>query len=379
MNKLTKSITVAALLATLPAASLAAGLVADFSLDANATYDDNFLMNDQDQESWIYSLKPDASLIYISPVTTSELKASLALKRYSEFDRFDSEDPAFDWKHSYQRERSTWTLDVGYSENSQRDLAEDDIGQFDSNTIVETVYANPGVVFRVTEKDDLGISFSHTERDYDGNDFSDNENQTLSINWQRKINPSLSTTVTISDSQYSAERTAISNAETDYEKATVGFIYRYTEATTISGSAGYFQSDSREIIGQPAVLIIETDNSGLLLNLSLAHSQQRNQWSLGFTRSLYPSSRGNVEERDSANAAFERELSSRSSAGISLSWHETSFGPEERESINVSPFFNYRLTPRLKFQTSYIFRSFDRQLSDEVESNRMKMGLRYDF
>jgi len=178
MNKISKSIAGAMLLVTFPVASLAAGWVADFSFDADATYDDNFLMNDAEQESWIYSLKPEVSLIYLTPVMTSELDAKLAVKRYSEFDQFDSEDPAFNWKNSYKRARSTWALDFGYSENSQRDFAEEDTGQFDSNTIVETVYADPSVVFRVTEKDDLGISLGYTERDYDGDDFSDNENET---------------------------------------------------------------------------------------------------------------------------------------------------------------------------------------------------------
>ena len=379
MNRILKIITISSLLATLPAVSMAAGWVADFSFDANATYDDNFLMNNAEQESWIYTLKPEASLIYASPVMTSELQTSLALKRYSEFDQFDSEDPAIDWKNSYQRERSTWSLDFGYSENSQRDLAEDDTGQFDSNTIVETIYANPGVSYRITEKDDLGISFSHTERDYDQDDFFENDNQTVSINWQRKVTQAFSTTVMFSDSRYSAERSAISTVETDYERATVGFIYKYSEGTTLNGSAGYFQSDSRELVGQPTVLIIETDNSGLLLNFSVDHSQQKNKWSLSLSRSLYPSSQGNVEERDSVRAAFDRELSGRSTSGISLSWHETSFDADNRESINISPYYHYRLTEKLKFQTSYSFRGFDRETTDKVESNRIKMGLRYDF
>ena len=379
MNSIYRTSGIAVLLTTLSAVTTAAGWVADFSLDANATYDDNFLMNDQDQESWIYTLKPEASLIYASPVMTSELQTSLALKRYSEFDQFDSEDPAFDWKNSYQRERSTWSLDFGYSENSQRDLAEDDTGQFDSNSIVETTYVNPGVSYRITEKDDLGISFSHTEREYDQNDFFENDNQTVSINWQRKVNQALSTTLTVSSSQYSAERASISNIETDYERATVGFIYRYSEGTTISGSTGYFQSDSREVIGQPVVLIVETDNSGLLLNLSVDHSQQKNHWTLGLSRSLYPSSQGRVEERDSIRLAVDREISGRSSAGFSLSWHETSFALDQRENLSVSPYYSYRLTEKLRLETAYIFRGFDRQIIDKMESNRIKMGLRYDF
>ncbi|MGB0449072.1 MAG: hypothetical protein ACPGF6_00675 [Porticoccaceae bacterium] len=380
MNNISKSIAGAILLVSFPAVSLAAGWVADFNLDADATYDDNFLMNDAEQESWIYSLKPEVSLIYLTPVMTSELDAKLAVKRYSEFDQFDSEDPAINWKNSLKKSRSTWSLDFGYSENSQRDFAEEDTGQFDSNTVVETVYVDPGVVFRVTEKDDLGISLGYTEREYDADDFSDNENETLGLNWQHKVDEVLSTTANISVSQYSADRPNINSNETDYEQITVGFLYQYSESLNINGSTGYFQSDSRKrILTGPAVVIVESDNTGVLLNLSLNYSQESNDWSLSLSRSLYPSSQGDVEERDRVGISFEHDFSSRSSTGIKASWFNTDSITEDRESINISPYYHYRLTEKLTLQTSYIFRRFDRQSSEEVESNRVKLGLRYSF
>lgn len=380
MNKTTKSIAAAILLVTFPAVSLAAGWVADFSFDADATYDDNFLMNEAEQDSWIYSLKPEASLIYLTPVIKSELDAKLAVKRYSEFDRFDSEDPAFNWKNSYKRARSTWSLDFGYSENSQRDAADQDTGQFDSNTIVETVYVDPSVVFSVTEKDDLGISLGYTEREYDADDFSDNENETVGLNWQHKVDEVLSTTANISVSQYTADRPNVNSNETDYEKITAGFIYQYSESMTINGSAGYFQSDSRKrIISGPVVLIVDSEITGVLLNLGMNYSQEKTNWSFNLSRNLYPSSQGDVEERDSVGIGYERKFTARSSSGINVSWHETNSAAEDRESINISPYYHYRITEKLKLQTSYVFRSFDRQLGGEVESNRVKMGLRYSF
>jgi hypothetical protein len=380
MNKISKSIAGALFLVTFPTASLAAGWVADFSADANATYDDNFLMTDAEQDSWIYSVKPEVSLIYLTPVMKSELDAKLAVKRYSEFDQFDSEDPAFNWKNSYKRARSTWSLDFGYSENSQRDFAEEDTGQFDSNTIVETVYVDPSVVFRVTEKDDLGISLGYTERDYDEDDFSDNENETVGLNWQHKVDEVLSTTANVSVSQYKAERPNINTNETDYEKITVGFIYKYSESLNIVGSTGYFQSDSRKrILTGPAVVMVDSDSSGLLLNLSLDYSLENNDWSLSLSRSLYPSSQGDVEERDRVGIGYEHKFSSRSSSGINASWFNTDSVNENRESVNMSPYYHYRLTEKLTLQTSYVFRRFDRQSSEEVESNRVKLGLRYSF
>jgi hypothetical protein len=239
---------------------------------------------------------------------------------------------------------------------------------------------DPSVVFRVTEKDDLGLSFGYIEREYDADDFSDNDNQTIGLNWQHKIDELLSTTVNISVSEYSAERTNINSNKTDYEKITVGFIYQYSESMVINGNAGYFQSESQQrIILDPVILIVDSENSGVLLNLGANYSQESNDWSLNLSRSLYPSSQGDVEERDSFRVGFEHRFSSRSSSGINVSWYSTDSVNNDRKSLSVTPYYNYRLTEKLKLQTSYIFRSFERQVDAQVESNRIKIGLRYSF
>ena len=379
MNKILNAMGTVILM-TGSAFSLAESWVPDFSVSTDATYDDNFLMNDSEQDSWIYSLKPEVSLIYVTPVIKSELEAKIAVKRYSEFEQFDSEDPSLNWKNSYKKERSTWTMDFGYSENSQRDVADQDTGQFDSNTLVETINVNPGVSFRVTEKDDIGISFSYIERDYDEEDFSDNDNQTVGLNWQHKIDEVLSTTVNLSDSQYSADRPNVFSNDTDYKKLNVGFIYKHSDSTDINGSVGYFQSDSqKKIISGPVLGVENTENTGLLLNLGMNYSQEKNDWSFHLSRGLYPSSQGEVEERDSAGLGFEHNFTSRSSSGLNISWSSTDSLTDNRDSLTVSPYYHYRMTEKLKLQTSYVFRSFDRQIDTKVESNRVKIGLRYSF
>ncbi len=149
---------------------------------------------------------------------------------------------------------------------------------------------------------------------------------------------------------------------------------------TINGSAGYFQSDSRKrIISGPAVVIVDSENTGLLLNLGMNYSQEKTDWSLSLSRGLYPSSQGDVEERDSLGIGFEHRFTTRSSSGINVSWYNTNSVDNDRESINISPYYHYRLTEKLTLQTSYVFRSFDRQLGGEVDSNRVKLGLRYSF
>ena len=381
MKKTINQIVISLALMLSPSLSSAANWVADYSFNTDVTYDDNFFMTESEQDTWIYSVKPEVSLIYVSPVAKSQLDAKVAVKRYSEFGQFDSEDPAFDWKNSYKTQRSNWSINLGYSENSQRDAAEQDVGIFDSNTIVETIYLDPSVAFEISERDQLGISLNYAERDYDVNDFSDNDNQTVGLNWQHRLNELLSTTATLSVSQYSADRVAISSTETDYIQTTVGFIYKYSEAMTINGSAGYFETDSQaRFLAGPALLIVDTERTGTLLNLGIAYRYEKDNVSFNLSRGLYPSSQGVVEERDSIGMDYEHQFNGRSASGINISWHNTDFLLEERETLTLSPFYRYRLTEKLQLKTSYIFRRFDRQSTlTEVDSNRVKVGLRYSF
>ena len=126
------------------------------------------------------------------------------------------------------------------------------------------------------------------------------------------------------------------------------------------------------------LVITDEDNSGTLATLGFASDQPINDWSVNLQRGLYPSSQGQVEERDSVNVSYERKLSERSAAGIRGSWHDTDSQLNARESTEISPYYNYRLTPRLRLETSYSYRSFDRQ-AGSVDSNRIKAGLRYSF
>ena len=381
MNKTINQIAMGVALAIAPVVSGAATWVADYSVNANVSYDDNFFMNQSEQDTVVYSVRPEASLMYVSPVVKSQLDARIGINRYAEFDQFDSEDPAFDWKNTYKTERSNWAINIGYSENSQRDAAELDTGIFDSNSIVETIYVNPSVNLDITERDQLGVSLNYSERDYDTNDFADNDNQTLGLNWEHRLNELISTTATVSISQYDAGRVAISANETEYLQATVGFIYRRSEAMTINGSLGHFETDRQQrLVVGPALLIVDSETTGELLKLGVSYSYEKKVFSFNLSRGLYPSSQGLVEERDSLGLHYEHQVSERITSGLNIYWHDTNSSLENRETATVSPFYHYRITEKLQLQTSYTFRRFVRQSTiTEVESNRVKVGLRYSF
>ncbi len=372
--------TVSAVSILVPAvASYAGTWVPTWGIGSSVDYDDNFLMSETPQHTWEYSVKPELSLKYLTPSVESSLDAQLAVRRYSEFDGFDSEDPSLHWDNSFKTQRATWTLNFGYQENSQRDFAELDTGEFNSNSIVETVDIEPGISYQLSEKDSISLTLSHLERDYDIADFSDNENQSVNLGWQHKINQRWTTTVDGTVSKYEAARPGVDSSETDYDNITVGFIYQLSEAMTVQASAGRFTSDQHRIVlvGMTQV-ITDEDNSGSLATIALDYDQAKNNWSVNMSKGLYPSSRGEVEERDSIDVSYTRRLSERSSAGIHSSWSDTESSTNPREHSSISPFFRYSITPRLKLDTSYSFREFDRATGN-VESNRVKAGLRYSF
>ena len=378
MKKTAKYAAVVAASILVPAvASYAGTWVPDWGLDTSASYDDNFFMDDTEQDTWRYSIKPELSLRYLTPAVESSLNASLAARRYSEFEEFDTTDPSIQWDNSISGQRSVWTLNFGYQENSQRDFAELDTGQFNSNTVVEKLNVEPGLSYQLSEKDTVALSLSYIERNYDQPDFADNENRSATLAWQHQINQRWSTDISGTASQYEAMRPGINLTETDYENLTAGVVYQATESLVINFSVGYFNSDQHrvQLLGP---IITDEENSGTLANLGISSDEQINDWSISFSRGLYPSSQGEVEERDSVNLSYERQLSERSSAGLRAEWADTESDINPRENTSLSPYYHYRLTPKLKLETSYHFRNFDRATGD-VESNRIKAGLRYSF
>jgi hypothetical protein len=358
-------------------ASYAGTWVPEWGLDSSATYDDNFFMDQTEQGTWRYSIKPELSLHYLTPAVESSLQASVAARRYSEFDEFNTTDPSIQWDNSVSGQRSIWTLNFGYQENSQRDFAELDTGQFNSNTVVETLNVEPGVSYQLSEKDTLGLSFGYIERNYDQPDFADNENSSATLSWQHQINQRWTTDISGTASKYEAERAGVNHTETDYENLTAALIYQATESMLINVSIGYFNSDQHrvQLVGP---VVSDEENSGALASLGISSDEQVNDWSINLSRGLYPSSQGEIEERDSVHFSYERQLSERSSAGLRAEWADTESDINPRENTSISPFYSYRLTPKLKLETSYQFRTFDRVTGD-VESNRIKAGLRYSF
>ena len=378
MKKTAKYAAVAAASILVPAVATYAGTwIPDWALHSSATYDDNFFMDETQQDTWRYSIQPELSLHYLTPAVESSLKASVAARRYSEFQEFDTTDPSIQWDNSIAGQRSVWTLNLGYQENAQLDYAELDTGQFNSDTVVETLSAEPGVSYQLSEKDTLALSFGYTERNYDQSDFADNENTSATLAWQHQINQRWTTDISGTASKYEAQRPGVNLTETDYENLTAGIIYQATEAMVINFSVGYFNSDQHkvELVGP---LVTDEDNSGTLASLGISSDEQVNDWSISLSRGLYPSSQGEVEERDSVHFSYERQLSERSSAGLNAEWADTESEVNPRENTSFAPFYHYRLTPKLKLETSYHFRNFDRMTGD-VESNRIKAGLRYSF
>lgn len=360
-------------------ASYAGTWVPDWSLDSDVSYEDNFFMDETTQDTWRYSISPELSLIYMTPSVESSLNAEVAVRRYSDFDEFDSQDPSFSWDNSLIRERTTWTFNFGYDEYSQRDFAELDTGQFNSNTTVEKIYIEPGVAYQLSEKDSISLSLGRVERDYDTQDFADNDNDSLGFAWEHQVNQRWTTVLNTMISRYQAGKPGIDRMETDYSNITAGFMYQASEAMTLDISIGYFNSDQqhRLMVG-PAMIITDQENSGVLISLGLVGDHQLDDWRLEFNRGLYPSSQGEVEERDSVNISYEHQLTERSTTGIRAAYHDTKSETNARQSTVVTPFYYYYLSPRLRLETSYSYRDFDRQLGT-VESNRVEAGLRYSF
>ena len=380
MNKILKTCAVISSGLFFSVSGLAAKWDADFGLQLSTAYDDNFLMEDDEQDTWEYLVTPSVSFNYDSQKATSSLSLIYVVNRYSEFDEFDSEDPFLTWGASYQTERLRWRINAGYSESSQRDFADEDTGEFDSNTEVETISVSPSVDIQVTQNDFLGITLGYSERNYDANDFADNENESASLEWRHQVSKKLATLLTTSYAEYSSTREFVEDSDTEYVQVQAGFDYKFSETKSLNAYAGYFESDrERVVFTLPANTLLEEDNTGTILGAKLNSKQEQSEWYLSLSRSLYPSSQGEVEERDAVSFSWDYNLSERSSVGFTGSWTETDSTQNGRTVIRFSPSYSYKLTRKIIVEASYQYRQFDPDAGVRTESNRVLVGLDYNF
>lgn len=356
----------------------------DFLGSPKFGYDDNVLLSEDKEDSFTLNVSPTISLGRAVENMVSSVDLGYSIERFTSISRLDSENPFIRFKTNYMMERTEFGLDASYVEDSTRNEAEEDTGNFSSDATSRTRAISPSVRYQLTEKDTLRASYSYSETEYSGDDFGDfddSDSRTVTVGWTRQLTERLSGGLTGSASNYKTQGLTSSTDDDSYNLSTY-LGYQLSQVWFIDANVGYRRLNTKTKQNSGTT---ETGSStGSTFDLSTTYEQEVDTVSLRYTKQLSPSSSGAVNEQDSVILDWSHALSEYLTANLSASYRETrtaseQLADEKRENINISPSLRWQLDSKLGIDFGYHFKQQKRDDSRDTESNAVSVTVIYDW
>ena len=345
-------------------------------------YDDNIFMRDTDKlGDYHASMSPTLEAGYETDKVETSLNTGFVMDRYHSSSQLDNDNPFVKLNTAYKTQRTTWDLGLGYVERSSRKDAADDTGDFETNSTLTRKSISPSFSYQLTERDSLSLSTSYSEETYSTNDFNDIKKQTISTDWQHQLTERLKGGIRLS---FNNNKSTGLFTETDDEtyRLLLTSAYNVSEVWTINGSAGLRQVDIQQtdFLGGTT----ETTDTSPSFVFDILYQTDINQVSLSLSRTVSPSSTGDVNEQDKISIGWSRSLSETLSASINASFQKTSSalntGNDDRENISFSPALNWEYSPDSSLSLSYNYRQQNESFNNtEAISNAIMLTLKYDW
>lgn len=358
------------------------------SFSPTFSYDDNVLLDENNESSFKTQIQPTLTLRRSNENSNLSFNTGLRVERYTELKDLDREDPFANFSSQWNTERSAYGLSAGYAERAQRSIAEEDTGDFSSNATVESINLSPTYRYQLTEKDSIYGSYNYSERTYSdsgsistplGNNLNDNKTHSLTGGWQHSITERLTGGLAITYANY--ESKGLQQSEYDTYNFAITSSYLLTEKWSLSGQVGYrtLENEITPVVGP----VLTDESSGTLFSFTSAYAGEINNVSFTIGRSLNPSGEGVVNEQDRIGLNWQRSLSDTLSFIIDTSYQETqtadSINNTDRKYTQISPSIAWRLREDLTLRFGYQYREQKGTNADAVDSNKVFVTVGYDW
>jgi hypothetical protein len=113
------------------------------------------------------------------------------------------------------------------------------------------------------------------------------------------------------------------------------------------------------------------------------HQSELGNISVNALRSITPSSNGNVNEQDSVNLNWSKDLSEKLYVSISGRYISTRSATDEsenkRQNLNISPSLNWKISPQVTLKVNYRYRQQKRDGQSAAEGNSVNLSFNYDL
>ena len=353
----------------------------DVQTDPTMGYDDNVLLTEDEQGSFNYSMSPTLTLGRAMENFSSYVSLGYSLNRYSSISRLDSDNPFARFASQYAMERAQLGLDASYVENSTRNDALEDTGDFTTESTSTTRSISPSISYQLTEKDTLNGSYQYTERTYSTTDFSDNDSKSVNIGWTHQFTERFTAGLNTTVANYQTDGLTFSTDDDSYNLSTY-LAYQLSEVWLVDANIGFRRLNTERTLNTG--LVTKDNSTGSTFDVSTTYDQEFDSISLQYSRQLFPSSDGVVNESDSINLNWSHRLSEVLTANLTTGYRETRTASsqstdEKRENIDFSPSLNWQVDAKLGVNFGYHYRQQKRDVAGDVDSNAVTVTVSYDW
>jgi len=358
----------------------------DATVKQTLSFDDNVRMTETAEDSFIYALSPTIKFSHKTEVSEINAKINYGIRRYLSIEELNRNLQRYDFSGNYSTERSFWKLNMSLSLSPARDSAAQDSGDFTSNAEKLTRSIVPLFTYQLTELDRLIFASNYSEVSYSSNDFSDHENARINLSWEhqwteRYLN-SINLFYSTFDSVSLGDEITRKTSSNTYG-ANLSSTYEWSENLQFSSTLGIRATESKNISGNR---LEKYNNIGFLSNTAINYKGENYSANFKLSRSLIPSSNGQLSEQNRLSLNFNYEITENLSTGIfgsyqnSISASSNSNVNGKRENISVKPSINWKMSRDWKVSASYRYRQQNRGGENKAtSSNLFMLSINYNW
>jgi len=358
------------------------------------SYDDNVIMRETPEASPVYALTPTLNVSHRTDVSEISANASYGIQRYLDKTEFDRENQNYGVSGRYSTENIEWGGVANYSLTPARDTAEQESGNFSTNSDRETFFVSPSVSYQLSELDRLTLSGHYTNTSYSTfedeslttfDSLNDYVDKGLNLSWSRRWSELYTSSLNIFYSNYESSGNngiASNQIKSDSGGANISLTYFLSEKWELFGTVGGRVTKTKEANG------ISNTSAGYLIDSGVNYIGESLLAEFSVKQSLEPSSQGPLNDQLRISLDLEYKLTERISISLLNSYQESESvngngdSSNKRKNYTFNPSLSWRLAPDWTLSGSYRYRYQKRPIGafeETANSNLYMLSVNYSW
>ncbi|EGV33735.1 hypothetical protein ThidrDRAFT_0424 [Thiorhodococcus drewsii AZ1] len=348
-----------------------------------AYYDDNVRLTSRNERNTsVANVRANVKAGRRTEISDIQLGANLTSSRYFEASDLDKTDGSLNALASYDLGRSTFKLNGAFNYDSTLTSEVSTSGYVQANKRRLRFYVQPTWTYQLTPRGSVEMTLSYEDIRYEDVDvipLYDYDYTTAGLTFIYALSERAQAFTRVTFDRYEASDVGL---KSDSTGLLFGASYQLSETLSASAYAGVRQTSSEV----PTWLGVQkSDSSGPLFQFELNKRFEVGGLDFSVSRSMLPSSNGELLDTTSLALSFTRPLSHKWNFRLTADAYrnrteDDAASSSDRDYFAISPRFEFKLSQELNLGLSYRYRWQKYDLSDEAAvSNSLHLYLTYVF